>query len=149
MDAARARRLALNLLARREHSRRELHEKLLRRGCTEDLAAQLVVRLEAEGLVSDQRFVESLVRVRRGRGCGPLRIERELREKGVASDIVERWIDAADREWRELIREVRRKKFGEEPPRTLAERAKQARFLQYRGFTDDQIRRVLSADDED
>lgn len=149
MDAAPARRLALNLLARREHSRRELHEKLMRRGCAENMVAPLVARLEAEGLVSDQRFAESLVRVRRERGCGPVRIGRELREKGVAPDIIDRCVDETDREWGELIREVWRKKYGDGPPRTLAERAKQARFLQYRGFTHDQIRRVLSADDED
>ena len=149
MDAAQARRIALNLLARREHSRRELHEKLSHRGCADDLAAQLVARLEEEGLVSDRRFVESLVRVRRERGCGPLRIERELRDKGVAPEIIGPWIDETGREWSELIRQVRRKRFGEGPPRTLAERAKQARFLQYRGFTHDQIRRVLTADDED
>lgn len=145
---AQARRLALKLLARREHSRHELVEKLLRRGCAEDVAAPLVARLEEEGLVSDRRFVESLLRVRRERGCGPLRIERELREKGVAPEIIESWVDETGRGWSELIWQVRRKKFGEGPPRTPAERAKQARFLHSRGFTPEQIHRVLRMNDE-
>jgi regulatory protein len=44
---------------------------------------------------------------------------------------------------------VRRKRFGDEPPQDYKERARQSRFLQYRGFTSDQIRQVLDGDEFD
>ena len=131
------------MLVRREHSRRELQEKLLKKGCTEPVAAQVLNDLEAENLLSDERFTESLLRVRRDRGYGPLRILKDLREKGVAEDTITRRLDIASHDWIEDLKRVRLKKFGGRRPRSYSERAKQARFLQSRGFTMEQIREVL------
>jgi len=121
-----------------------MYNKLLDKGCAEALAAELVQQLEAERLLSDDRFMESLIRARRSRGYGPLRIQKELQEKGVAPEAIEQWLDVTGREWLEDIRRVQRKKFGARLPRNFAERARQARFLQYRGFTYDQIQQVLN-----
>ena len=136
--------MALRWLTRREHSRRELEVKLLRKGCAAELAAQVAAGLEAEGLLSDERFVEALVRVRRQRGCGPLRIQKELQEKGVAADVIGRWLDVAGDDWIEEVRRVCRRKYGGKLPKSLSERARQARFLQYRGFTFEQIQQALN-----
>ena len=103
----------------------------------------MAANLEAERLLSDDRFVEALVRVRRRRGYGPLRIQRELQEKGVAEDVIERWLDVAGDAWLDEVRRVHRRKYGGQAPKSLGERAKQARFLQYRGFTFEQIQQVL------
>jgi regulatory protein len=130
-------------LARREHSRRELQDKLSKKGCDAALAAEVVNKLESERLVSDDRFMESLIRARRNRGYGPLRIQKELQEKGVAPEAIATWLDVTSREWVDDIRRVQRKKFGGRIPRSYAERARQARFLQYRGFTYDQIQQLL------
>jgi len=98
--------------------------------------------------VSDERFVEALVHARRARGCGPLVIRRELEAKGIDRATVGRWVDPASREWLDDLRRLQKKKFGGKKPATLAERARQTRFLQYRGFTRDQIRIVLGSDDD-
>ena len=137
------------MLARREHSRRELHDKLLKKGCTQEIAAETVQRLEQERLVSDERFMESLIRARRNRGYGPLRIQKELQDKGVTAEAIERWLDVSGSEWLEDIRRVQRKKFGARLPKSYPERARQARFLQYRGFTYDQIQKVLNPHGQD
>ena len=134
----------MQYLARREHSCRELQDKLLKKGCDETLAAETVHRLEQERLVSDERFMESLIQARRSRGYGPLRIQKELQEKGVTTEAIERWLDVSGGEWLEDIRRVQRKKFGARLPKSYPERARQARFLQYRGFTYDQIQKVLN-----
>jgi len=126
-----------------------MYNKLLDKGCAEALAAELVQQLEAERLLSDDRFMESLIRVRRSRGYGPLRIQKELQEKGVAPEAIEQWLDVTGREWLEDIRRVQRKKFGARLPKSFAERARQARFLQYRGFTYDQIQQVLNPHGQD
>jgi regulatory protein len=77
------------------------------------------------------------------RGYGPQRIQAELRERGVDDKIQALYLDAGDCQWLEQVAQVRRKRFGETPPDDYKERARQARFLQYRGFTADQIREVL------
>ena len=139
----------MDMLARREHSVGELRIKLLRKGHTPVVVTQAMTGLQQDGLVSDQRFAEMLLTVRRGRGVGPLRIRKELQEKGVAEELINQYLDVSSPEWIEDVRRVRQKKYGDELPTNYAERARQARFLQYRGFTLDQIQRVLNADDAD
>lgn len=108
------------------------------------MAAQVTAGLEAERLLSDDRFVEMLIRARRRRGYGPVRIRGELREKGVADDVIVRWLDLGSHDWTEEVKRVRRQKYGAGVPKNMNERAKQARFLQYRGFTFDQIQQALN-----
>ncbi|HKQ30288.1 MAG TPA: regulatory protein RecX [Burkholderiales bacterium] len=114
-----------------------------------ELAAQVVERLVGERLLSDERFIESLIAARRRRGIGPLRVRQDLERKGIPVETVERWLKPGAREWLELSREVWRKKFKAKQPKTQAERAKQARFLQSRGFSFDQIQQVLNGRDID
>lgn len=141
--------MALQWLGRREYSRRELHDKLMHKGCAPTLAAEVVAALERERLLSDDRFVESLVRARRNRGYGPLRIRNELQEKGVAPEAIDESIDVGDQAWLEDLRRVQRKKFGAARPKSPAERARQTRFLHYRGFTYDQIQKLFDPREPD
>ena len=141
--------MALGWLARREHSRREIYNKLLSKGCAEAMAAEVVRQLETERLLSDDRFMESLIQARRNRGYGPLRIQKELQEKGVAPEAIADWLDSTSRDWIDDIRRVQRKKFGARLPKNYTERARQARFLQYRGFTYDQIQQLLNPRGQD
>jgi regulatory protein len=120
-----------------------------KKGCAEAIAAEVVRQLEAERLLSDDRFMESLIRARRNRGYGPLRIQKELQEKGVAPEAIAGWLDATNRDWIDDIRRVQRKKFGARLPKNYTERARQARFLQYRGFTYDQIQQLLDPRGQD
>ena len=120
---------------------------MLQRGCAQQDATNIVAALVAEGLVSDERYVEALLHVRRVRGYGPLYIRRELQEKGIDRALIERWLDAGSHEWNEDAKRVNKKKFGGKQPASLAERAKRTRFLQQRGFTHDQIRQALGSND--
>jgi regulatory protein len=139
--------MALDMLARREHSLHELQQKLVRKGCGAELAAEVARDLETGQLLSDGRFAEDLLRVRRERGYGPLRIKKEMQDKGVDAQLIAHYVDAADPQWVEVLKRVRRKKFGDRRPKSYQERARQARFLQYRGFTFDQIQSVLNETD--
>ena len=143
MDAAKARHLAIGWLARREHSSAEVIAKLARKGCAAEIAAQVADRLAAEGYLSDERLAEAVVRNRRRRGYGPMRIRKDLLQKGLAADAVARWTEAED--WLAELQRARRKKFGDHTPQSYAERAKQARFLQRRGFTYEQIQQALNS----
>jgi regulatory protein len=137
----------MDLLARREHGARELEQKLSGKGCPAAVASAAVEQLRRDGLVSDDRYVESLVMARREHGHGPLRIERELKEKGVDPSVVNHWLDARDPQWLEVLRDVYRKKYGDSPPGNFQERARRARFLQSRGFSAEQVMKVLKTDD--
>lgn len=140
-DAIRAR--ALKLLARREHASGELVRKLVQRGFDEDAVTAVTAALEAENLLSEARFAESLARSRAERGYGPLRIRSELSVKGVDEDAIGDALAALEVDWGELAGRVRRKRFGPELPRDFPAKAKQMRFLQQRGFDADAIRRVF------
>ncbi|MGA7802660.1 MAG: regulatory protein RecX [Gammaproteobacteria bacterium] len=142
-----ARQTALGLLARREHSRRELARKLAQRGYDPQIVDPLLSALIAEGLLSEERFAEGYVYVRSARGYGPLRIRAELRERGVPEELVDSFLDDRDPQWADAVAAVHRKRFGADRPSDFRERVKQARFLQQRGFTPEQIRRVLNDPD--
>ncbi len=145
-DRPACRRQAMNLLARREHARLELARKLDERGYESGLVAAVLDELENDGLLAEDRFVESFVRSRISRGQGPVRIRLELNQRGI--DNPDPAIASVPEDWSALARAVRTRRFGEAPPGSLAERARQTRFLQYRGFTAEQIRDALeSADD--
>lgn len=144
---ARVEAAAVRLLARREHSRAELERKLKTRGAPPELVAEALAGLAGRKLQSDDRYAESLVTSRIGRGQGPVRIRRELSEQGIDAAGIEAALAASDPDWFALARETRRRRFGAEAPAEWKERARQARFLEYRGFSGEQIRHALGGDD--
>lgn len=137
---------AVAYLARREHSRAELAKKLAAYGEQEEIESVLNSLQEAK-LLSDQRFAAAFVRSRAERfGAGRLR--QELRQRGVEDNLVEQELGAGDMASEiERARVVWQKKFDGQPL-DAREWAKQARFLQGRGFSGDVIRRVLKEADE-
>ena len=106
----------------------------------------VIEKLSGKRLVSDDRYVASFVHHHARRGQGPVRIRAELRQQGIPDERIDQELQACGTDWRQLASEVRRRKFKSALPRSAAERAKQARFLQYRGFDADQIRAALSFD---
>ena len=148
------RKKAMDLLSRREHASAELHKKLQvyarKKEFTDaELISGVIEDLQSEGLLSDERFTEAFVRYRKNNGYGPMRIQSELRERGVNEKIQATYLDFADPHWREQVMQVRCKRFGADLPGDYKERARQARFLQYRGFTTDQIKQALAGGDCD
>lgn len=99
----------------------------------------MVARLAEENAVSDSRYASERVRVRGAQGVGPLRIRAELSAKGVAAEVIATALDGHDPEWGERASLARRKRFGAALPSDHAERARQSRFLQSRGFSFEHI----------
>ena len=136
---------AVRLLARREHSRRELARKLGSRGHPNNLIDEIVRGLARDGLQSDDRFAQAFVRSALGRGQGPLKIRAGLTERGVDSDIASAYFDLDAHEWSERAASALRKRFGSAPVENRAEWAKRARFLAGRGFPSDIVAKVLAS----
>ena len=139
---------AMDLLARREHLLQELQLKLHRRFADREAISESLRRLREEGLQSDERFCESYVDQRSGKGYGPERIRMELRKKGAAAELAEFALGASEVNWLALARRTRHSKFGEAIPTDFKEKSRQLRFLQYRGFASDTISRVLHVDED-
>ncbi len=136
---------AMDLLARREHSRLELKQKLSQRFPDQGTLIDVVLsRLADENLQSDSRYAEAFLAARSGRGQGPQRIRAELRQRGVSDVHVDQVMQQADIDWHALARQVVARKYGEKPCSDYSERAKRSRFLQYRGFDSDVIKAILS-----
>jgi regulatory protein len=147
-DAIKARKKAMDLLARREHGRVELDRKLIAAGFDAEVAADVLQQLAEEGLQSDRRFVESFVQSRINQGKGPLRIHADLGQRGIPGSLVDEVLEKAGEDWFALARDARLKKFGRSRPAEFKDKARQMRFLQYRGFEPDQIRAAVSSFDD-
>ena len=133
------RKKAMDFLARREYGQAELIKKLADKGYKRSVVEDEVARLTDEGLQSDTRFAESFVQSRISQGKGPVRIRADLTQRGVREGIVEGALEESGCDWYELACQERIKKFGAEAPPDFKEKARQMRFLQYRGFEQDHI----------
>jgi regulatory protein len=146
--AKRLLRLAVAALARREHSRVELERKLQRRLQDEETAADIALvldRLQARGLLSDQRMAVALVRTRSAR-YGRLRLQQELQRRGVDRETIAACLPPVEDE-SAAATALWERKFGQ-PATTPQERARQGRFLAARGFASSVIARILSVGED-
>ena len=130
-------------MAVREHTRRELRFKLLKRHWESDLVERVLDDLQAASLQSDVRFTEAFVDSRVRKGQGPMRIRSELRDKGVEQRLVEEYLQDYSDEWPGLLKEVHDAKYGRERADSNKELARRARFLESRGFPSELIRAFL------
>ncbi len=139
--ADRLRQKALRLLALRDHSRAELARKLAPLGTPEEVHAT-IDRMSELGLQSDRRFAEAWVRSKAGR-FGTTRLRMELARRGIDTDTVAEVLahNELDSDL-ERARGVWTSKFGS-PAQDRREWARQARFLQGRGFSSEVIRKLL------
>jgi len=145
---------ALGLLARREHSRRELARKLRARGVEADEAEAALERLAGQAFQSDARFASMLVRSRIAAGHGPVRIRAELAaQHGLAEAEIEAAIaaevEAAGVDWVEHAAHQLRRRYGGRPAADQAERHKRAQFLLRRGFPAELVRELVSTARDD
>lgn len=134
---------AMSLLSYREHASKELFTKLKTRGHAEGDISDVIGRLTEMNYLNDARFAEIFVRSKISRSLGAYRILQELSQKGITSEVAKQAIFNADIDWFELAKQTKVRKFGEEVSRDLKDKAKQSRYLQYRGFDFEQIKYAL------
>lgn len=128
---------AVSLLARREHSSRELREKLRARSFSAEAVESALATLREQDLQSDYRFAEACTRSLMSRGYGSLRVAGELRERGVSGDIAQEFESLARKGELERACEALRRKTGS--------RQQQLRFLNQRGYPGEVARRAVDA----
>ena len=132
-------RHALQFLTRRDHSKQELMTKLQKKGHSTEDIHPILDELSVMGYLNENRFVESYIRYRRQKGYGPERIALELANRGIADTMIAEQINFTDNAWLEEAHLARIKRFKDQLVKDFKAKAKQMRFLKYRGFTQEQI----------
>jgi regulatory protein len=134
---------ALGLLARREHSAAELKRKLQQKGYASADIDVGVSQLLLDGSVSDRRFTEAYVNMRMNRGYGPMRIMAELRERGIAAELANEYLNQETLDWYAVLNRQYIKKYAGAPITDHQDKSKRIAYLQARGFRLDLIFDVL------
>jgi regulatory protein len=135
--------VCLRLLARREHSRRELLDKLALRGFNRDEVEPVIDEMAEQNWQNDERYTECYVRQRIRSGYGPVRIRYELQQRGINDGELDSQAEERGG-WQNLLLEVYLGKYGEEKLLTQNEWLKRSRFLQQRGFSGEMIKRLYA-----
>lgn len=138
-----AKATAVRLLSRRDHSVFELERKLRMREFPQDEIDDALEDLVKRDYLSDERFSEAYIHIRQQKGFGPLRISAELNERGVDERIYQSYLHSSSKQWIEMLEQTYQTKYRGTPIKDYQEKAKRIRFLQYRGFTLDNIHEVV------
>ncbi len=141
-EATNLRRSAMDYLARREHSRFELRNKLQKKypETQADLLDAILDKLTADKLLSDDRFAEAYVRYRKLRGYGPLYIQHYLKHCRVAPEVIGKHLQQDDPDWEIMLQTlVQNKLAGAVPQRGSKAHQKAQRFILSRGFSMEQM----------
>jgi len=141
LTGQRLRSYAFALLTRRDYSKAELIEKLARYAQNLEEVNQLVEELSEQNYQSDQRVAEQMLASQIRKGKGPKRIKQALKTKQLESDLIAE--DLHEIDWAEQAYQLKVKKFGEDVEKDPKLKAKQIRFLQYRGFDLDVIMKAI------
>lgn len=142
-----ARESAIHLLSRRDHGRNELAQKLRLKGYAEEEIDQALIYCDQLGYLDDQRFAEGLVRQHILKGHGELKIRQELKQKQLHTEAIDCALQQQV-DWFELAKQTAQKKFDLTAAADPKLRAKQIRFLQYRGFSFEQIQYALTISEQ-
>jgi regulatory protein len=134
----------LRLLARREHSQKELQDKLTLRGFNRSDSQAVIAELSQQGWQSDERYAESYVRQRIKKGYGPVRISYELKQRGVDGVDLESVVEDLAGSWLDVLEQVYLGKYTNDEYLTVKEWLKRNRFLQQRGFSGSLIKTLFS-----
>jgi len=137
---------AIAALSRREHSILEIRRKLKQKSFEDDEIDTCIEKLINNNLLSEERFTESYINMRKRRGYGPGRIAQELRERGIGEELFVVFLDRNNPDWHDVMREQYCKKYGTELANDYAEKVKRAKHLQSRGFPLDWIFKLNSMD---
>ena len=133
----------LDLLSRREHSQKEIIDKLKDRVGSKEKLFEELNTLSEENLQSDERFAESYTRSRSLKGFGPEKISFELKSKGINENLVDKMVYSDEINWMEIIRSEYEKKFNLHNNFSDEDINRAKKFLLQRGFNFEQINKLF------
>ena len=147
LTGTRLRSYAFAVLTRKEYSKADLIEKLALYAMDRDEVVKLVDELARENYQSDQRVAEMMLASQKRKGKGPNRIKLALKSKKIDSSLIQDELKETD--WNEQAYQLKVKKFGLKVEKEPKLKAKQIRFLMYRGFEMDAIMKAISRKEDE
>ena len=147
LTGSRLRSYAFAVLTRKEYSKSELVEKLALYAAHRDEVLKLVEELAKENYQSDQRMAETMLSSQKRKGKGPNRIKLALKSKKIDSSLIQEELKETD--WNEQAYQLKVKKYGTQVEKEAKLKAKQIRFLMYRGFEMDAIIKAITRKEDD
>ena len=135
---------SIDLLSRREHSVKELQQKLSKREYKDEEISIIIKYLVDNNYLSDERYSESVFRLRVTKGYGKYYIENELRQKGISNDQISSLHEEQMIDWTAQAVLAYQKKYTDNAIEDQKDKAKRIRFLQSRGFSTDEILTVIN-----
>ncbi|RVU33284.1 regulatory protein RecX [Rheinheimera riviphila] len=142
-SAAELKKIAIDLLSRRDHSRQELKQKLLLKGGDADVIAEVIDWCTSENYQSDSRYCAMLVRAKVNKGYGPAVVSQAARENGIDRELLTQTLEELEIDWFELALSQYQKKFADKPITDFQDKQKRMGFMQRRGFNSAQIQYAL------
>jgi len=139
---------AVRLLGRRDHSEHELTKKLALRDHTDVAIRAALKELVELNYVNDARYAQLYTEQRLARGYGPLSVRSRLRQRGIASHLIEAALEQQNVVWAELAQVALEHRFDAHIINSSEQRdvARISRFLSSRGFsTGDALRALTTA----
>lgn len=147
LTGSRLRSYAFALLTRRDYSQIELITKLNQYAVNPEEVTKLVEELAEQNYQSDQRVAELTLASQIRKGKGLQRIKQTLKAKHLDAELITQELEEVD--WLQQAYQLKIKKFGEEVTKDQKIKAKQIRFLQYRGFDIDVIMKAIARTSEE
>ena len=147
LTGTRLRSYAFALLTRRDYSQAELSAKLNQYAIHADEVAKLVEELAQQNYQSDQRVAELTLASQIRKGKGLQRIKQTLKAKHLDAELISHELQEVN--WLEQAYQLKIKKFGTSVEKEQKLKAKQVRFLQYRGFDMDVILKAIARTSEE
>lgn len=144
-----AKHVAVALLARRDHSRQEIRQKLIQKQFDPIEVEQVLDDCQANGYLNDERYGALLLRSHISKGHGKSRIQQALVQKGVDKEAIQHIFEQSDCDWFELAKQKALKKYANKPIDGPKDRAKRIRYLMGQGFSYDEIAYALDYDPYD
>jgi len=143
-DLEKARASALASLVMREHSVKELQDKLTRKEYKPDSIEIVIEECLKDNYLNDQRFAEIYWRSRARKGFGPNKILMELKQKGIDSYMAHDASIQDELDFEDVVKAVYEKKFKGKEIKDFKDKLKRQNYLYQRGFGMDLIKVVIS-----
>lgn len=138
---------ALYWLSKRDYSIADFQKKLDKVCEQEPMKSALIEQLIDNDWLSESRYINAFIQSKISAGLGQFRIINDLKQHGVKSQDAEVWFEADSTDWFEQAKSTYTRKYGETEVHDHKERAKRFRYMQYRGFSIDQIKYAMSSDE--
>ncbi len=140
---------ALAWLGRQEYSEAKFRRKLAQAEASDEQIELVVAEFIANNWLSEQRYCEAFVRSRIRKGQGWLRICNDGRVQGLDEKTLKQALNDSQTDWFELARETYQKRYAPSDKLEMKEKAKRLRFMQYRGFSAEQVSYAMAQSIDD